>query len=516
MFTVDRDLGYSPRTMRRVIAITFLNSLLMIVGATAAEGATPERWVEARSTHFVVLTDAGEKEAGRVASQFERMHMVFHTLLPANEDKSDPPIVVVAVRDRKGMRELEPEAYLGKDRVDLSGFFLRAPDKNYILVRLDAEEDHPYANVYHEYTHYALRKESAWLPLWLNEGLAQFYENTDIGDKMVWLGQANPDELRFLARTDLLPIETLLKVDSRSPYYHDEQKGSVFYAESWALTHFLIASDRIQGTHRMHDYAERLAQGEDAVSAAREVFGDLDKLQQGLSDYVLQRKFMYFMMPATLPAQDAAVEVRAVSDADADAVRADVLIYTNRTWNAQALAEASLREEPGNALAHEVMGYLRFLAGDVAGAKKWFREALELDEHSYLAQYYYAMMAMRSGAKGEDEAIEMSLRTAIALNGEFAPAYDALAMFYAARHENLDEAHRLNVKAMELEGDRLSYRLNCAEVLLEQRQVAEALDVLQDAMRLAKTPDEVAVVEGRIARTERYQEAMSKAVGEGE
>jgi tetratricopeptide (TPR) repeat protein len=500
--------------MRRLTAGTFLGSMLLITGAVVAAGATPTRWVEARSSHFVVLTDAGDKEALRVASQFERMHMVFHTLLPAKGDDVDPPIVVVAVRNRKGMQALEPAEYLGKDRVDLSGFFLRAQDKNYILVRLDAEEAHAYANVYHEYTHYVLRKESGWLPLWLNEGLAQFYENTDIDDKTVWLGQANPDELRFLGRNDLLPIETLLKVDSRSQYYHDEQKGSVFYAESWALTHFLIASDRIQGTHRMRDYAMRLVEGEDAVSAAREAFGDLDKLQQGLSDYVLQRKFMYFMMPGTLPSKDAVPDLVPVSMAEADAVRADVLIYTNRIWEAQALVEAALREDPDNARAHEAMGFLRFRAGDIVGAKQWYREALELNPQSYLAHYYYAMMALRSGAKGEDEAIETSLQTSIALNPEFAPADDTLAMFYAGRHEKLEEAHRLNVKAVDLEGDRLSYRLNCAEVLLQQRQVAEALEVLQDAMTLAKTPDEIALVEGRIVRVERYQEALNKAVGE--
>lgn len=464
----------------------------------------------------MVLTDAGEKQARRVASQFERMHMVFHALLPGDGDDSSPPIVVVAVRDRKGMQALEPVAYLGKDQVDLSGFFVRAPDKNYILVRLDAEEAHAYANVYHEYTHYMLRKAGAWLPLWLNEGLAQFYENTDIDDKTVWLGQANAAELRLLGRSDLLPIETLLTVDGTSPYYHDGQKGSEFYAQAWALTHFLIVSDRVQGTHCMHDYAERLAHGEDAVSAAHEEFGDLDKLQQGLSDYVMQRKFMYFMMPAALPAEDAMPEVRAVSMAEADAVRADVLIYTNRAWEAQALAEAALRKDPKNALAHEVMGYLRFRKGDIEGAKTWYREAMELDGNSCLAHYYYAMMAMRSGARGEDEAIETSLRTSIALNEEFAPAYDALAMFYAARLEKLDEAHRLNVKAMALEDDRLSYRLDCAEVLLQQRQVAEALDVLQDAMRLAKTPEDVAVVRSRIARVEQYQEALNNAVGEGE
>lgn len=502
--------------MRNVFAGRVLSAMLIFATATAAVGATPERWVEARSTHFVVLTDAGEKEARRVAGQFERMHMVFHTLLPTKGDDADPPIVVIAVKDRKGMQALEPVEYLGKDRVDLAGFFLRAPDKNYILVRLDAEESHAYANVYHEYTHYMLRKADGWLPLWLNEGLAQFYENTDIDDKTVWLGQANMEELKFLGRNDLLPIETLLKVDGRSPYYRDEQKGSVFYAESWALTHFLIVSDRIQGAHRMHDYAERLAQGEDAVTAAREVFGDLDKLQRGLSDYVMQQKFMYFMMPATLTAKDAAVDVQALPGAEADAVRADMLVYTRRSAEAEALAETVLREEPGNALAHESTGMLRFLAGDQVGAKKWFREAEELDAHSYLAPYYYAMMALRSGATGEDDAIEKSLHASIALNPGFGPAYDALAMFYAARHEHLDEAHKLNVKAVELEGDRLSYRLNCAEVLLEQRQVAEALDALQDATRLAKTPADVALVEGRIARVERYQEALNKVVGGGE
>jgi tetratricopeptide (TPR) repeat protein len=501
--------------MRKTVAGACLGATLMFAAAKAAAGATPEHWVETRSTHFVVLTDASEKDARRLASQFERMHMVFHTLLPAKGDDTDPPIVVVAVRDRKGMQALEPEEYLGKNRIDLGGFFLRAPEKNYILVRLDAQEEHAYANVYHEYTHYMLRKADAWLPLWLNEGLAQFYENTDIDEKTVWLGQANARELRFLGRTDLLPMETLLKVDTRSPYYHDEQKGSIFYAESWALTHFLMVSDRIQGTHRMHDYVELLARGEDAVSAAREVFGDLDQLQQGLSDYAMQRKFMYFMMPATLEAKDAAAEVRPVTTAEADAVRADMMIYTKRTAEAKALAEEVLREDPGNAQAHESMGTLSYSEGDFAGAKKWYREAVELDAHNYLTHYNYAMMALRSGAKAEDEAIETSLQASIALNPGFAPAYDALAMFYAARHRKLDEAHTLNVKAVELEPDRLSYRLNCSEVLLEQRQAAEALGVLQEALRLAKTPEEVAAVKSRMVRAERYQEALSKAVGVG-
>jgi hypothetical protein len=35
-----------------------------------------------------------------------------------------------------------------------AGLFVRAQDKNYVLVRLDAQGDHPYSTVYHAYTHY--------------------------------------------------------------------------------------------------------------------------------------------------------------------------------------------------------------------------------------------------------------------------------------------------------------------------------------------------------------------------
>jgi tetratricopeptide (TPR) repeat protein len=501
--------------MREYPLKALLIPMLLIAAATNAAGAAPERWVEARSTHFVVLTDASEKNARGLASQFERMHMVFHTLLPTAGDESDPPMTVVAVKDKTGLQALEPVEYLGANQMNLAGCFLRAPDKSYILMRLDAQQEHAYANVYHEYTHYVLRKADAWLPLWLNEGLAQFYQNTDIGEKTVRMGQASAQQLELLGRSELLPIATLLAVDRQSPYYHDEQMGSIFYAESWALTHFLTTSDRIQGTHRMHDYAARLAKGEDAVGAAREAFGDLNRLQQQLSEYVMQRKFMYFMMPATLTAKDAAIEVKPVTDAEADAVRADVMIYTNRREEAQALAETVLREDPANALAHESMGTLRYREGDLSGAKKWYREAEELDARNFLARYYYAMIALRTGAKGEDEAIEASLEESIALNPEFAPSYDTLAMFYASRHRNLDEAHKLNMKAVELEGDRLSYRLNSAEVLAEQRKFADALGMLQDAMRLAKTSEERDTVGRLIARVERYQAAAGKAVGEG-
>jgi tetratricopeptide (TPR) repeat protein len=478
-----------------------------------ARGSTPAGWVEARSAHFIVLSNANQKDAVGLASHFERMRAVFATLLPADDDDSARPIQVVAVRDQKDMQAMEPTAYLTQGGVNLSGFFLHSVDKDYILVRVDADEEHAYSVVYHEYTHSMLRRASGWMPLWLNEGLAQFYENTDFDDKAAWLGEANPAQLSLLKRSELLPLKTLLTVDAGSPYYHNEAEGSLFYAESWALTHFLTVSDRLQGTHRVRDYTERMALGEDSVTAATLAFGDLNKLQAGLGDYVVQRKFMYFMMPAERKIDAKSIAVRAVPETEADAVCADVMAHTDRTTEAASLLDGVLRADARQGLAHETMGYLRYQAGDFAAAKKWFGEAVEIDPESFRAHAYFASAMARAGDRRDDAAIETNLREAIRLNPEFAPACDALALFGARRHRDLNEAESLGRRAVELEPGELSFRLDCAEVMTDNNHFAEALGMLRKAMPLAKTAEQTSAVRDRMARVERSETASLGASG---
>jgi hypothetical protein len=120
--------------MRRTIV--FL--LLLAVAMPALARDSSDHWVEIRSQHFVVLTDTNEKQGRRVASQFERMRSLFHLMMPTASDSAGSPIIVLALKDKKAFQALEPEAYLAKGQLDLAGYFMRAPDKNYILLRLDA------------------------------------------------------------------------------------------------------------------------------------------------------------------------------------------------------------------------------------------------------------------------------------------------------------------------------------------------------------------------------------------
>jgi tetratricopeptide (TPR) repeat protein len=493
-----------------------LSALFLLCVTLSALASEPnEHWFEVQSPHFLVLTDSNEKQARRIAGQFEQMRSVFHTLMPTATADTGSPIVVLALKDKKGFQSLEPEAYLAKNQLNLAGLFLHAPDKNYILLRLDGEgeEEHPFATVYHEYTHLMLMK-ATWLPLWLNEGYAEFYQNTDIRDKEVLLGQPSSDDIIYLRQNRLIPVSTIFKVDYSSPYYHDEQKGSVFYAESWALTHYLVVNDRQKNTHRMNDYAQFLIKGEDSLTAAQHAFGDLSQLQRSLENYVQQAMFSMFKMNSALTVDVASFQGRPVPAPEANAIRADVLVYNERTKEAEALLSTCLQQDPNNALAHEAMGYLKFREHDIPAARKWYSEAVQLDSHSYLAHYYFATLSMQGGAGGQDAAVESSLDAAIKLNPAFAPSYDALANFYAMHDEKLDQAHMLNIQAIQIEPENLYYRLNAASILSQQKQYISAIGVLKAAAGVAKSQAEDEMVQSRIHSLEQFQASQDRAAAQ--
>ena len=264
-----------------------LPAILFLFFLPPSVRAFAPQWVQVSSPNFTLYTDAGEKKGRHLLDQFERMRWVFQTLFPRNNAGADSPIEVFATRDERGFQALEPAVYLAKGQLHLGGLFLKTPDRNYILVRLDIEdEQHPFAIVFHEYTHYEFSADSGWMPLWLNEGLAQFFETTEIRDKNVRLGVESPESIMALRQSGLIPLPVLFKVDATSPYYHQEQKGSIFYAESWVLTHMLMIDDRKQKTTHLDDYMRLLSQHQDPVAAAEQVWGDLNKLQTALSYYI--------------------------------------------------------------------------------------------------------------------------------------------------------------------------------------------------------------------------------------
>ena len=486
-------------------------ALIAIILCRAAY-AGPDQWIEVRSEHFTVLTDAGEKQGRHIADQFERMRWVFQTAFPkANVDPAEST-VVIAAKNEKVFQTMEPAAYLGKGQIKLGGYYSHTGEKNYILLQLDTQYEHPFATVYHEYTHLQFAFAAAWMPLWLNEGLAEFMQNTEIRDKEVLLGEASADDILYLRQNKLVPLSVLFKIDAKSPYYHEEQKGSVFYAEAWALTHFLMVTDHEKHTNRIGDYMNLVSRNEDPLAAAEKAFGDLQQLQKALEGYIQQASYKEFVLSsAAAPIDESTYKVRLMTQVEIDARRADVLTDVNRETDARALLDAILKEDPNNVLANETMGSLELRAGHRDEARKWYEEAVKLDSMDYLAYYYFASLSMGEPPGSDDKAIEDGLRMAIKLNPRFAPSYDRLAVFYTMRHENLDDAHMLSVQAVELNPGEVVFRANCANVLVAMQRYDDAVNVLKAAEKFAKNPGQVSWVQFQIAQVERHQRERAEA-----
>ncbi|MGH9562078.1 MAG: tetratricopeptide repeat protein, partial [Terracidiphilus sp.] len=387
---------------------------------------------------------------------------------------------------------------LAKGQLQLGGYYSHTQEKNYILLRLDAEYEHPFAAVYHEYTHLQFMGAAAWMPLWLNEGIAEFMQNTDIREKDVWLGETSGEDILYLRQNKLIPLDVLFKVDAKSPYYHEEQKGSVFYSESWALVHFLKLTDDEKHLHRFDSYMNLVSHGIDPVIAAEKAFGDLQQLQNDLVYYVRNADYKHFeLSSAAAPIDESGYKIRPLTPAEFDARRADVLCQIGRETEARALLDTVLKEDPNSALARESMGFLAMRDGQRDEARKWYEEAIKLDSSDYLAYYNFAALSMNDSSQSDDKEIEDGLRKAIQLNPRFAPAYDRLASFFGMRHENLDEAHLLSLQAVQLDPSEVIFRMNAANLLMAMERYDDAENVLKVAEKVAKNPGQVEMVENQ-------------------
>ncbi len=310
---------------------------VLLAAALATAREKPQHWIEVRSPRFTIVTNSSEKQGRRIAGQFERMRAIFQQAYPARDADPELPVLVLAIKDKNQFRALEPSTYLSGKSVPLHGMFVRAADTDFILMRLDAEAGNPYPVVYHEYTHLFLREAGERMPLWLNEGLAEFYQATYIYDQDVLLGQLNQQHLMLLRQEQLLPLPTLFTVDEKSPYYLEEKKGKIFFAESWALTHYLTLRDYAEKTTKVAEYTRLLSNGADPLAAAIEVFGDLRKLQRTLEQYITQPSFNGFetKMPARI--DDSRFQARSITIAQAQTMEAAFLTASGRGKEARAL-----------------------------------------------------------------------------------------------------------------------------------------------------------------------------------
>ncbi|MBI3484445.1 MAG: DUF1570 domain-containing protein [Acidobacteria bacterium] len=499
---------------RRAACIALLLSYAVVCPA-APQSGEDVRWLEVRSPHFSVISNADERLVRGTAAQFEQFREVFLAAMPGMRVDSGTPLVILAVKDEKTLKSVLPESWERRSTARTGGFFLRGLGKNYVVLRLDAVGDTPYHIIYHEYAHNLMILNYGVVPIWLSEGLAEFFGHTVISAREAVVGVRSSSELALLRKTPLLPLETLFAVDYSSPYYGEENKTNIFYAQSWALTHFLMMSDQGARRSQIAEFLRLLEQDVPSADAAARVFGDLAVLARQLDAYIRQNAFSSLRVPPSRAlgtgADDSSYAVREIPLAESLAIRADILLHNDRFAEARKLLGEALWLNPDLPLANESMGFLLFRQGDRAGAEKWFAAAAELDSLNALAHFYHALAMAREGEEiGDFEATEKHLRRAIQLNPDFAAAYSMLALAYATQDTRLEEALRLARHAVELEPGTLEHQLRVGSVLLRMERVEEARRIAQRVAAAAKSEEDRAAAAEFLEQIRKFQEFLAQ------
>ncbi len=492
-----------------------------MVAGGASLAKKPEVWVEVRSPNFIVLTNSNEKQGRSIAYQFELIRAVFRRFFNVQGSTTDPPVIIIAARDEDTLKALLPEYWAKKGLMHPAGLYLGSLEKNYVALRLDVTLDkeayEPYETVYHEYVHYLTRRSMSELPLWLVEGLAEFYGNTRIQGDRVIVGAPSSSNIIVLRQNRLLPLGTLFAVNASSPFYHEKNKTSIFYAESWVLTHFLITRDWRENTHHLPDFVQLLNQNVAPEEAARRSIGDPAALDKELDQYIGRFLFSAARMNVPPEIDPSAFQVQPVSEAESLATRGDFMARDRHYQEAQEMLEEALKLDPKLAAAHEDMGFLYTQQNKMEEATKWYAQAVALNSQSYLANYFYAASLLKGKLDDNSAAeAESCLRAAIKLGPDFAPAYTALGYLLATRHENLDEAYRMTLNAVRLEPGNIHYRLNSAQVLMLMGRAEAAVMVAQRAAAMAKTPEEQAEASSVLANAQQYQAFQKNAQAQQE
>jgi tetratricopeptide (TPR) repeat protein len=469
---------------------TLLLLCISVLIAFPVSGAKQDTWVEVRTANFVVVSNAGEKQARKTAIRFEQIRDVFRRSMAVASAHPSPVITILAVKDADSMRALLP-AYWAEGHAHPAGIFVENLNQYFALVQLDAPGSNPYNTIYHEYYHSLTLPYFPNLPLWVAEGLAEFWGNTVVSDSETKMGEPDPDLIEELKQSSLIPLDVLFTVNQSSPYYNEDHKTSIFYAESWALIHYLMAGDN--GTHRpmLETYLEALSHGASPEAAAAKSFGDLKTLQSELSAYIRNRYFSYFKSPPPRAIPASELQVRELSDAEADAYRGGFCAVAGKTQTAKPLLEDAVKLDPKLALGYQYLGFAEYQDGQKSEALADFTRAIELDPKNALTRYLRAYLAStQAGAIGNDEQLERDLRAAIAASPNFAPPYGVLGVYLAVQGEKLPEALAFANEAVALEPGNSTYRLDLAQVYARMNRYADARNAANQAREDARSPQQ--------------------------
>jgi tetratricopeptide (TPR) repeat protein len=465
--------------------------LCLLLAAFAVPASAKETWTSVRSKNFFLIGNGSEKEIRQVATRLEQFRDVFTRLFSQAQFNSPVPTTVVVFKDDSSYKPFKMGYAVG--------YFKPGQDVNYItLTTENRNEESPYRVIFHEYVHLLVNNTMGDVPAWFNEGLAEYYSTFDIDEeRKVFLGKVISNHVLYLRDQKMLPLRTLFAVDHSSPYYNEKNKMGVFYAESWALVHYLLQGNDGKRAPQLGVFIGQLMSGAPVEEAFKKAFQtDFETLEKELKNYVQGSN--YKMTRATFERKlefDTEMQSAPITEAEAQAYLGDLSLHLGDLGGAEKRLQQALQLDPDLAMANSSLGLVRARQGKFAEAKPLLQKAAAANSQNYLVHFNYAYALsqeamdssnMVSGHTTEQaDTIRAELKKAIELFPTFPESYRLLAFVNLVRNEQLDESINLLKRGLSLSPGRGEFSFMLAQLYMRKEDFKSARQILEPMARNA-------------------------------
>jgi Flp pilus assembly protein TadD len=483
--------------LRSLLAIVaFL--LFTLIGAQQPAQAK-DTWTSVHSKNFTLVGNASEKDIRLVANRLEQFREVFALLFPATKLNSPVPMTVIVFKNDSSYKPF-------KVKPNIDGYFQPGADVNYITLASEkGAADQVFTTIFHEYVHLLIENTmGTTMPLWFNEGLAEYYSTLSISDddRTVLLGNLIGNHVLYLRRNKIVPLPALFGVDYNSPYYNEGNKMNVFYAESWMLVHYILQGDEQKRRPKLGKFIELLKARMPISAAFQQAFQtDLASFERDFRTYIQGAKYMATAVTFEKSLDfDSEMQSTPLTEAEVHAFLGDLLLHIRHFDDAERQLAQALQLNPDLPMAQASYGMLRVHDGRLDEARRYLQTAVAANSQNFLTHFYYALALSSLGVNeyhvvssySPEAAAVMrtELKKAIALKPDFPESYALLGFVNLVRNEEIDETINLLKGALNISHGNNRIVFILAQLYARKQNFADA-EALLEPLALDSSDPEV-------------------------
>jgi hypothetical protein len=199
---------------------------------TARRGPDWPEAFEVRSAHYVVRSDIDKRLCSLAADVLESSLERFSSRLGEVEDFAGEPFEVYLFAGEAGYRRYSA-GILGTEPENTAGLY--SPVTRQLLIWNVPDREQMMQTIRHEGLHQFLDRMASDVPIWLNEGLAEYYETADFTKGSSRQIEVNLHHLVVARRQPIRDMGAFL-AQNRASFYSNRERG---YAHGWGFVHFL-------------------------------------------------------------------------------------------------------------------------------------------------------------------------------------------------------------------------------------------------------------------------------------